>query len=801
MATFDLNAFVANPSIEALNNCRKDDLIKLADHYRITVKVGDVKAKVRDVVYVRLVEMGVLVPLVAPRIGVLSGVAASANVMLSADESKVDGLAAGFGGTTDGAIRGSEMDGSGLGEDVGTATVAGLPVVRPVKFPDPSRPRLGSESHSDSAGSGKSTVSPKIAVRIARMKREERERQRDKEFQLQVELSKINADKEIRIRQMELEMAEKARSTTASAGQQAPCHLQSGSSLTDASGTSRFDIARHIGLVPPFREAEVDSYFNAFERVATALAWPKDVWSILLQCKLVGKAQEVLATLSIKDSMNYDIVKSAILRIYERVPESYRQRFRQHVKSSSQTFVEFAREKEALFDRWCAASKVNDFQSLRALLLVEEFKRGLPDSICMHLNEQRVTSLSDAAIFADEFVLTHKSVFRAVESSSSKSRKSGDAQARHSPERGGVRQREERACHYCKKVGHLIATCRLKQQRQEQNGTKSVGLIRTGESVVNAFVGARSGQDASFDPFVFDGEEMGCFNVAVRNELPIDGISFVMGNDIAGGKVCPVLSVVERPVLECVERKNDSLYMQCPDVSPACVITPAQSRNMRALASDKLVPVAPNALTQCTGVNVKGGEVIGSGENQLTFPVTKESLIKGQSEDPTLEKCCAVVLSPEEDKPSTGYFWEDGLPLSIPFVLLAARDAAQESLGFSPKELVFGHTVRGPLKVLKDEFLAADVSPSTNVVEFGSKLNGGLTVGLTVAKPHSFSAERDGPDDSEDQLAAEDDGLVLRASSAPTARLCNSEMPVKLPDVFSHLCADPQIQISKRGWG
>ena len=41
-------------------------------------------------------------------------------------------------------------------------------------------------------------------------------------------------------------------------------------------------------------------------------------------------------------------------------------------------------------------------------------------------------------------------------------------------------------------------------------------------------------------------------------------------------------------------------------------------------------------------------------------------------------------------------------------LLFAAREAVQESLGFSPFELVFGHTVRGPLKLLKESWLAND---------------------------------------------------------------------------------------------
>ncbi len=40
----------------------------------------------------------------------------------------------------------------------------------------------------------------------------------------------------------------------------------------------------------------------------------------------------------------------------------------------------------------------------------------------------------------------------------------------------------------------------------------------------------------------------------------------------------------------------------------------------------------------------------------------------------------------------TGKEWVEGLPM----LLFAVRETMQESLGFSPAELVFGHTVRGP---------------------------------------------------------------------------------------------------------
>ena len=48
--------------------------------------------------------------------------------------------------------------------------------------------------------------------------------------------------------------------------------------------------------------------------------------------------------------------------------------------------------------------------------------------------------------------------------------------------------------------------------------------------------------------------------------------------------------------------------------------------------------------------------------------------------------------------------WDEGVHL----LLFAVRESVQESLGFSPFELVFGHAVRGPLLLLKEKWLDED---------------------------------------------------------------------------------------------
>ena len=124
-------------------------------------------------------------------------------------------------------------------------------------------------------------------------------------------------------------------------------------------------------LVPPFQEKEVDKYFLHFEKVAENLNWPKEHWTLLLQSVLIGKAREIYTQLGVEQSHHYETVKELILKGYELVPEAYRQKSRNCKKDSNQTNVEFARNKEQLFDRWCCFKKIDqNYDKLRHLCLV-----------------------------------------------------------------------------------------------------------------------------------------------------------------------------------------------------------------------------------------------------------------------------------------------------------------------------------------------------------------------------------------------------------------------------------------------
>ena len=317
-------------------------------------------------------------------------------------------------------------------------------------------------------------------IRVEQLEREERMQREKVEMEERIQKEKLEqAEKEkerqYNLRMKELEMQDKVK----------PKPLDLG---------THFDVTKHIRLVPPFQEKEVDKYFLHFEKVADNLKWPKEHWALLLQSVVIGKAREIYTQLSLEQSSDYDKVKELILKAYELVPEAYRQKFRSCRKENDQTHVEFARTKEQLFDRWCSSKKTgSDYPKLRQLMLVEEFKRCINSDVKSFLDEKEVETLEKAARLADDYTLTHKVSFV----STANPRKPFYPPSGHKPnpslqsgnfnqnapkskppgENKGHNPLSQPICNYCKQSGHIVSDCPvLKRKREKQEGLKPTGL-------------------------------------------------------------------------------------------------------------------------------------------------------------------------------------------------------------------------------------------------------------------------------------------------------------------------------------
>ena len=74
--------------------------------------------------------------------------------------------------------------------------------------------------------------------------------------------------------------------------------------------------------------------------------------------------------------------------------------------------------------------------------------------------------------------------------------------------------------------------------------------------------------------------------------------------------------------------------------------------------------------------------------------------------------------------------WDVGLP----FLLFAARASVEEALWSSPNELVFGNSVRGPFKLIKDKWLSN--KENGDVCKYAIDLKNKLAFACKTAKSH-----------------------------------------------------------------
>lgn len=144
----------------------------------------------------------------------------------------------------------------------------------------------------------------------------------------------------------------------------------------------------------------------------------------------------------------------------------------------------------------------------------------------------------------------------------------------------------------------------------------------------------------------------GFFPVAVCPELPIEGIDFLMGNDIAGGKVTPALEVLYTP-LRIDDGKPSPTELE---LYPACAVTRAQARKNVVedvpLSDSVLMSVfseepVPSAETEASPVPSPASPAEPKRTDSSTppsldslspLPLTREHVSVEQRGDPTLQQ-------------------------------------------------------------------------------------------------------------------------------------------------------------------
>ncbi|XP_071500975.1 uncharacterized protein [Diadema antillarum] len=200
--------------------------------------------------------------------------------------------------------------------------------------------------------------------------------------------------------------------------------------------------------------------------------------------------------------------------------------------------------------------------------------------------------------------------------------------------------------------------------------------------------------------------------------LPMDGVSFLLGNDLAEGRVSVLPVVSEVPVYE---QETEKLVDEFPEVFPTCAIT-----RFRASEAERERKESESDIS--LDDTFFGEELM----YQLGIQQIKSSAYHSQSQGAleryhqTLKTMLKVYC---QDNPRD---WDKG----IPFLLFAAREVPNESTGFSPFELVFGHEPKGPLKVVKEQLLSDEEEKDSNALDYISMFRERLVRANEVAREH-----------------------------------------------------------------
>lgn len=460
--------------------------------------------------------------------------------------------------------------------------------------------------------------------------------------------------------------------------------------ITNSDNNDEFNVSRNIRLVPKFCEENVDEFFNQFERVATQMNWPKDKYNILLQTSLMGKAQECYNSLALDKISNYDELKTQILRSYELIPEAYR--LKKFDIDTNVSYLEFLRKKKVLFDRWLNSVQVkNDYNKLYNLMLIEEFKRQLPQEIKTFIEEKECQDPYDAAKKADEYYLTHKIVKNNKTTFKFNFNKENLTGSNYENN-----ENKTNTCWKCGKSGHFKKECTFQ--------VKSTAFIKTlSKELENT---KTKNIDPSFLPYVFDGtitidKKMfdvkilrdtgsnktlvlsnvcnltdqthsefvllsglggvvtvplqhvyincelftGTAQVGVVNQLPVEGIQIILGNDLSDDNInyYNVPHMIQNPKLDVSDDNSENDF---PNLFPSCVVTRSKK-----------------AMNDCTAKQLNLSREL---EDLHVLPSDNKfnpnSLISAQISDPKINKL--RKKAPEEScvsKLPTAYYLQNGV--------------------------------------------------------------------------------------------------------------------------------------------
>ncbi|GFW69517.1 transposon Tf2-6 polyprotein [Trichonephila clavipes] len=142
---------------------------------------------------------------------------------------------------------------------------------------------------------------------------------------------------------------------------------------------------RTLSLPVPTRSENFNLFFQSLERAFLTKKINDEYKSEILINLLGERAHNVLLYIKEEELNDYENLKSIVLREFQLTPRECLNSFKNAVKSSGETYIQFAARLTANFQYYCSLSKVNSFESLCDLIISDKLFETLNKETATHI--------------------------------------------------------------------------------------------------------------------------------------------------------------------------------------------------------------------------------------------------------------------------------------------------------------------------------------------------------------------------------------------------------------------------------
>ena len=157
--------------------------------------------------------------------------------------------------------------------------------------------------------------------------------------------------------------------------------------------------------LPVFKDGEdITSFFTRFERIATLLRINPEHYAVRVGTLLSGRAVDIYSTLTPDITGNYQDLKKALLRGFNKTPETYRAEFRSMKIKPAETYEQFAAQLGRSLDYWTESKNLaKTYEHFRAFIIIDQFLASVPSELRLHIKEHNVETLQEVVKLADNW--------------------------------------------------------------------------------------------------------------------------------------------------------------------------------------------------------------------------------------------------------------------------------------------------------------------------------------------------------------------------------------------------------------